>query len=97
MRKRIKFDVEIGDANYVKPGEYFAELSADGSTIIALKKRRADLILETVASTPVATETKTVTIDLANVDSGDTVEVTPTSGKTLSKVTINITDTTSAS
>lgn len=94
MRKQIKLTVEIGDANYVKPGEYFAILAPDGKTIVSLKRREDNLSMTTIAATPVPTETKTEEIDLKTAKEGDKIEITPTSGKTLSKVTINIVDST---
>jgi len=94
MRKQIKLTVEIGDANYVKPGEYFAILAPDGKTIVSLQRREDDLSMTTIAATPVPTETKTGEIDLKTAAAGDKLEITPTTGKTMSKVTINVVDTT---
>ena len=50
--------------------------------------------MTTIAATPVPTETKTEEIDLKTAKEGDKIEITPTSGKTLSKVTVNIVDST---
>ena len=96
MRKQIKLAVEIGDANYVKPGEYFAVLAADGKTIVSLQRREDDLSMTTIAATPVETEEKSGEIDLKTAAKGDKLEITPTTGKTMSKVTINVVDTTEA-
>ena len=86
MRKQKKFTAEMGDANYVKPGEYFVELSADGTEIVSLKKRQDDLSLKEVASTPLVIENnKTATA------TGATWEVTPSSGKdAMKKATVTI-------
>lgn len=92
MRKQIKLTVEIGDANYVKPGEYFAILAPDGKTIVSLQRREDNLSMTTIAATPVPTEAKTEEIDLKTAAAGDKIEITPSSGKTLSKVTINVVD-----
>ena len=86
MKKQITIKVEVGDANYVKPGELFGELSADGKTLVTLKRRADDLSLETIASTPLVLEdNKEVTANAT------TLEVTPTSGKdAMKKVTVTI-------
>ena len=76
MRKLIEFKIEVGDSNYVKPGEYFGELSADGTTITAIKRREDDLSLATVVATPPALEDNKAVTAAANP-----CEVTPTSGK----------------
>lgn len=55
MKKRFKLNVECGDINYVKPGEYFAELSEDGKTIVSLQQRQDDLSMKVIAATPVDT------------------------------------------
>jgi hypothetical protein len=90
MKKRIKLYIECGDINYVKPGEYFATLSPDGKTIVSLQQRQDDLSMKTIVSTPVPTEEKTVSKSLASLKAGDSFNVTPTSGKTMSKVTVTI-------
>lgn len=96
MRKLIEFKIEVGDANYVKPGELFAELSADGKTITAIKKREDDLSLTTVVETPVTLpvleENKTATYSIAALEAGS-VEIKPSSGKdAMKKVTITFTE-----
>lgn len=86
MRKRLKINIECGDANYVKPGEYFANLSADGKSIVSLQKRLDDLSMETVVDTPVTIETnKEVTI------TSSPATVNPTSGKdAMAKATVTV-------
>ena len=76
MRKLIEFKIEIGDSNYVKPGEYFGELSDDGTTITAIKRREDDLSLATIVATPPTLEDNKAVTAAANP-----CEVTPTSGK----------------
>jgi hypothetical protein len=88
MRKRFKLDVECGDANYVKPGEYFATLSEDGRKIISLQMRNDDLTMSTIAATPVPTEEKSQEQSIAALEAGDELVITPSSGKTMTKVTI---------
>lgn len=86
MRKLIEFKIEIGDANYVKPGEQFGELSADGTTITAIKRREDDLSLATIVDTPLELEDNKAVTAAANP-----CEVTPTSGKdAMKKATVTI-------
>lgn len=86
MRKRLTLDIEIGDVNYVKPGEYFAELSADGTTITAIKKRLDDLSMQTVVSTPLSIEN-----NKAATANETPFVVNPTSGKdAMKKATVTI-------
>ena len=91
MRKQIELKIEVGDANYVKPGEYFAQLDANNQ-LTAIKRRNDDLTLTDVVDTPIAVETnKESTVSLATLAEGDTIEVTPSTGKdAMSKVTITI-------
>lgn len=96
MRKLINLPIEIGDANYVKPGELFGELSSDGKTITAIKIRRDDLTLETMVDTPVILpvleDNKTATYSIAALEAGS-VEIEPTEGKdAMKKVTITFTE-----
>lgn len=86
MRKRLKINIECGDVNYVKPGEYFANLSSDGKSIVSLQKRLDDLSMETVVDTPVTIETnKEVTI------TSSPATVNPTSGKdAMAKATVTV-------
>ena len=87
MKKQVKLLVEVGDANYVAPGEYFAEFSADGRTILSISQRQDDLSLKSIVSTTLALEdNKAATANAA------TFEVTPTSGKdAMKKVTATVT------
>jgi len=48
MRKQIKPSLEIGDVNYVKPGEFFVTLSADGKTPTSVQRRKDNLDMETI-------------------------------------------------
>lgn len=125
MKKQLKFKFEVGDANYVKPGEYFVELTPDGTEIAAIYKRDDDLSLKSVISKTLAVEANkavtassasftvnpssgkdamkkvTVTVPLeegtqtksiASLTAGDTLVLTPGTGKVgLSKVTITFT------
>lgn len=96
MRKLIELKIEVGDANYVKPGELFGELSADGTVLTAIKRRCDDLSLETLVETPVTLpvleENKTATYSIAALEAGS-VEITPTKGKdAMEKVTITFTE-----
>lgn len=89
MRKQIKLNVEIGDANYVKPGEYFAELTPDGKEIATLKKRNDSLELVTLLDRPAKLETGTATKSIASLQADDQLIIEPSNGYDgLSKVTI---------
>lgn len=48
MRKQIKPSLEIGDVNYVKPGEFFVTLSDDGKTPTSVQRRKDNLDMETI-------------------------------------------------
>lgn len=96
MRKLITLKIEVGDANYVKPGELFGELSADGTTLTAIKRRDDNLNLTTIVETPVVLpvleKNKTATYSIAALEAGS-VEIKPSSGKdAMEKVTITFTD-----
>lgn len=89
MRKQIKLNVEIGDANYVKPGEYFAELTPDGKEIATLKKRNGSLELVTLLDRPTKLEAGTATKSIASLKANDKLVIEPSNGYDgLSKVTI---------
>lgn len=85
MRKQIELKIEVGDANYVKPGEYFAQLDANNQ-LTAIKRRNDDLSLTDIVDTPVAVETnKEVTITTSPAT------VNPTSGKdAMAKATVTV-------
>lgn len=120
MKKQIKLKFEIGDSNYVAPGEYFAELSSDGKEISAIYRRESDLSLKSIVSetlslednkavsltaastvvnptsgkdamkkvtVTIPQEEKAVSYTRADIQAG-TVEITPTTGKLMSKVVI---------
>lgn len=86
MKKQVKLLVEVGDANYVAPGEYFAEFSADGKTILSISQRQDDLSLKSIVSTTLALEdNKAATANAA------TFVVNPTTGKdAMKKATVTI-------
>jgi len=86
MRKTLKISMECGDANYVKPGEYFAVLTPDGKSIASIQRRKDDLSMETIVDGPVAVETnKEVTITKSPAT------VNPTSGKdAMAKATVTV-------
>ena len=86
MKKQLKFNIEVGDSNYVKPGEYFAELTSDGKEISAIYRREDDLSLKSLVSKTLNLEdNKAVTASSASV------VVTPTSGKdAMKKATVTI-------
>lgn len=90
MRKIVKLTMEAGDANYVKPGEYFAVLSADGKFVTEIKRRLDDLSFQTVVSTPISIETEEKEYTVTTTDCGNTVSITPTEGKYISKATVTI-------
>lgn len=83
MEKEIK--IKIGDPNYVKPGELFADLDSNNQ-LVAIKQRQDDLTLKTIVDTPVAVETnKEVTITTSPAT------VNPTSGKdAMAKATVTV-------
>lgn len=85
MRKQIELKIEVGDANYVKPGEYFAQLDANNQ-LTAIKRRNDDLSLTDIVDTPVAVEAnKEVTITTSPAT------VNPTSGKdAMAKATVTV-------
>lgn len=86
MRKQLKLTVEIGDANYVKPGQYFATINDKGE-ITSLKRREDNLELKEIAETPLALEdNKEVTVK--SLSNGKAV-ISPSSGKdAMKKVTV---------
>lgn len=85
MRKQIELKIEVGDANYVKPGEYFAQLDTNNQ-LTAIKRRNDDLTLTDIVDAPVAVETnKEVTITTSPAT------VNPTSGKdAMAKATVTV-------
>lgn len=86
MRKQFKLEVEVGDANYVKPGEYFAELTDDGKEISAIYRREDDLSLKSLVSETLALED-----NKAATATGASFEITPTSGKdAMKKATVTV-------
>jgi hypothetical protein len=97
MRKQIEIKIEIGDANYVKPGELFGELSSDGTVLTAIKRRKNDLTFETLVETPtvlpVLEDEKSVEISISEISSDHDLDITPTSGNdAMKKVIVKFTD-----
>lgn len=92
MRKQIELKLEVGDANYVKPGEYFGVLD-ENNRLTAIKVREDDLTLRTLVDLPTVLESnKAVTIDFDTYT--EPVVIEPTDGKdAMSKVTVTITST----
>lgn len=85
MRKQIELKLEVGDANYVKPGEYFGTLDANNK-LTAISVRQDDLTLKPLVDTPVAVETNkaaTITTSPATVN--------PSTGKdAMAKATVTV-------
>lgn len=94
MRDKFNFKFKTGDANLVKPGEYYLELNADNS-IKALKKREdngtlSDILVDQAAVTAAeedavddfkdTLEVGTATIDVTTVENGK-ITVNPGTGK----------------
>ena len=92
-QKLMKFRFEVGDPNYVAPGEFFAELTPDGKQIAAIYQRQDNLDLKKLVSETLDLEDdKTTTMSIAGLSAGD-VEITPTTGKdAMKKVTITFTE-----
>lgn len=91
MRKQIELKLEVGDPNYVAPGQYFGVFD-EHNKLIAVKVREDNLTLRTLVETPTVLESnKAVTIDANQYE--DAVVITPSSGKdAMSKVTVTITN-----
>lgn len=93
MRKQIKLDVEVGDANYVKPGEYFGELAPNGKDIVTLKKRNDKLELVTLLNTPTRLEKGTAQKSISSLKANDKLIIEPSKGYDgLSRVIITFKD-----
>ena len=86
MRKQVKLKFEVGDSNYVKPGEYFVEFAADGKTISAIYKRLDDLTLQKAVIGALNIEdNKAVTAN------NTSMTINPTEGKdAMKKVTLSV-------
>ena len=92
MRKQIELKLEVGDPNYVAPGQYFGVFD-ENNKLIAVKVREDDLTLRTLVDVPTVLESnKAVTIDFDTYTKPVVIE--PTDGKdAMSKVTVTITST----
>lgn len=92
MRKQIELKLEVGDSNYVAPGQYFGVFD-EHNKLIAVKVREDDLTLRTLVDVPTVLESnKAVTIDFDTYT--DPIVIEPTDGKdAMSKVTVTITST----
>ena len=95
MKRKVNLRLVTGDPNLVTKDEIYVEMAADG-TITALKKRNDAGELVTIVDEHVdqykLEDNKTKTQSLAALSEGDTIEVTPTSGKDgMKKVTVTIT------
>ena len=95
MKKKFNLPLVTGDPNLVTANEIYVELNEDNE-ITALKKRgitgSLDVIVDEHVDQYELEDEKTATASLAALAEGETIEVTPTSGKDgMKKVTITIT------
>ena len=99
MKTKVNLRLVTGDPNLVTKDEIYVEYNPDG-TIKALKKRNdagelAVIVAEHVDQY-VLENSKSATVDLKTATAGQTINVTPSTGKDgMKKVVINIVDTTS--
>lgn len=98
MKKRIYLTLVTGDENLVTANEIYVAMDGAGK-ITALKKRNDAGELETIVDEHVdqyvLENSKTATVDLKTATAGQSINVTPTTGKdAMKKVVINIVDTT---
>ena len=98
MKRKVNLRLVTGDPNLVTKDEIYVEMAADG-TITALKKRNDAGELVTIVDEHVdqyiLEDSKTATVDLKTAAAGQTINVTPTSGKdAMEQVVISIVDTT---
>lgn len=98
MKTKVNLRLVTGDPNLVTADEIYVEYAADG-TIKALKKRNNAGELATIVDEHVdqyvLENSKTATVDLKTATAGQSINVTPTSGKdAMKKVVISIVDTT---
>lgn len=90
MRKQIKLKLEIGDVNYVKPGEYFGILD-DAGKLVSLQVRQDDLTMKTLVETPTTLESnKAVSINVSEYSAP--VEITSSTKDGMAKVTVTLTN-----
>ena len=95
MKQKVRLNLVTGDPNLVTKDEIYVEYNANG-VITALKKRNDAGELAVIVDEHVdqykLEDNKTKSQSLAALQEGDTIEVTPTSGKDgMKKVTVTIT------
>ena len=95
MKRKVNLNLVTGDANLVGPDEIYVQYDKDGK-IIALKQRNSAgelaVIVDTHVDQYVLEDNKTKSQSLAALKEGDTIVVTPTTGKDgMKKVTVTIT------
>lgn len=95
MKQKVRLNLVTGDPNLVTQDEIYVEYNANG-VITALKKRNDAGELAVIVDEHVdqykLEDNKTKSQSLAALEEGDTIEVTPTSGKDgMKKVTVTIT------
>ena len=95
MKNKVNLRLVTGDPNLVTANEIYVEYNSDG-TIKALKRRNDAGELVTIVDEHVdqyvLEDNKTKSQSLAALTEGDTIVVTPTSGKDgMKKVTVTIT------
>ena len=94
MKTKVNLRLVTGDPNLVTMDEIYVQLDANG-TITALKKRNDAGELVTIVDEHVdqykLEDSKTQEISIAAIKAGDTINVTPTSGKDgMKKVVISV-------
>lgn len=94
MKTKVNLRLVTGDPNLVTMDEIYVQLDANG-TITALKKRNDAGELVTIVDEHVdqyeLEDSKTQEISIAAIEAGDTINVTPTSGKDgMKKVVISV-------
>lgn len=98
MKTKVNLRLVTGDPNLVTKDEIYVEYNSDG-TIKALKKRNdageLAVIVDEHVDQYVLENSKPATVDLKTATAGQTINVTPTTGKdAMKKVVISIVDTT---
>ena len=68
MKKQLKTKVEIGDENYVAPGEFFLEIGEDNKVPTALKRRKDDLTMETILGSGSGDDSKTFRMNFTEAE-----------------------------
>lgn len=68
MKKQLKTKVEIGDENYVAPGEFFLEIGEDNKVPTALKRRKDDLTMETILGSGSGDDSKTFRMNFTETE-----------------------------